>query len=92
MLIKYSVENKKLKKHQASSNNLNYFTHVKTKVPSTTIKVTERGQLKEGEEPVIDEEVSDDSGRRWSEEKMILCVFFVHVFCACFLCSSHEDC
>ena len=55
--ITCSVENKILKKHQASSNNLNYFTHVKTKVPSTTIKVTERGQLKEGEELVVDEEV-----------------------------------
>ena len=55
--IMCSVENKILKKHQASSNNLNYFTHVKTKVPSTTIKAAERGQLKEGEEPVIDEEV-----------------------------------
>ena len=41
--ITYSVENKKLKKHQASSNNLNYFTHVKTKVPSTTTKASERG-------------------------------------------------
>ena len=41
--IKYRVENKILKKHQASSNNLNYFTCVKTKVPSTIIKATERG-------------------------------------------------
>ena len=32
--ITCSVENKILKKHQASSNNLNYFTRVKTKVPS----------------------------------------------------------
>ena len=55
--ITCSVENKILKKHQASSNNLNYFTCVKTKVPSTNIKATERGRLKEGEEPVVDEEV-----------------------------------
>ena len=41
--IMCSVKNKILKKHQASSNNLNYFTHVKTKVPSTNIKATERG-------------------------------------------------
>ena len=41
--ITCSVENKILKKHQASSNNLNYFTHVKTKVPSTNINATERG-------------------------------------------------
>ena len=41
--ITCSVENKILTKHQASSNNLNYFTHVKTKVPSTNIKATERG-------------------------------------------------
>jgi len=26
--------------------------------------------------------LSDDSRWRWSEEKMILCVFFVRVFCA----------
>jgi len=52
-----SVENKILKNHQASSNNISYFTHVKTKVPSTTIKAAETGQLKEGEEPVINEEV-----------------------------------
>jgi len=60
--IIYSIENKTQKKHQASNpwldhNNLNYFTCIKTKVPSTTTKVTERGQLKEGEELVIDEEV-----------------------------------
>ena len=55
--ITCSVENKILKKHQASSNNLNYFTHVKTKVPSTNIKATERGRLKEGEELVVNEEV-----------------------------------
>ena len=41
--ITCSVENKLLKKHQASSNNQNYFTHVKTKLPSTNIKATERG-------------------------------------------------
>jgi len=35
--ITCSVKNKILKKHQASSNNLNYFTRVKTKVPSTNI-------------------------------------------------------
>ena len=54
--IMCSVENKILKKYQASSN-LNYFTHVKTKVPSTNIKAAERGQLKEGEEPVINDKV-----------------------------------
>ena len=46
--ITYSIENKILKKHQASNpwlncDNLNYCVHVKTKVPSTTIKATERG-------------------------------------------------
>jgi len=47
-----------LKKHQASNhNNLTYVRCIKTKVPSTTTKATERGRLKEGEEPVIDEEV-----------------------------------
>ena len=46
--IMYSVENKIQKKHQASNpwldhNTLNYFTCIKTKVPSTTTKATERG-------------------------------------------------
>jgi len=42
--VMYSVENKVLKKHQSSNcNNLNYFRCIKTKVPSITTKVTERG-------------------------------------------------